>query len=495
MQSRLPQGLLDFADACYRQPLLLGIVLSILSSWYLIIDWGVVHKASLDMLWDISQYNRHASDTLHIPGSQVIAIVSRWFALDVVTAGYWVMVVTHALIVAVVVLIAQQLSFSLLSQWALLFLLLAHSNYNDFRTYITIEPLFWLLWLSAIYVLLRWHRSQSVMAIGLWLILLLIATRLNVAAWFWLLLFPFGALMWKPWRRKSVAYALLGYAVVVGVLLFLPLYHNYSPWSWLQKTVLNNPNLLAEVLSLDNNWVKNNDPVLSGIFVISGASSLILVRLLIMLSIAGVGLAIYGVQKRQYQMMTHDKLRIVVYAIGFDVFISVILLVLGEDKASILSFSTIFLCLLFSASGLSYIFKKIQAGHYSRLSVLVIVWCLVAYIASGFIIFGPKHGYRKAAADFFVAHYPQQVIGSNDSAFLFYTGSNPNDITESDDVIALSKQQRPKFYGYVKSRKKQLPIAWQGIEPIAIFSNPRGDQLRIYQLVGDAKSQQKRTID
>lgn len=466
----------------YQRPLLSGVVLSVLTSLYLIYDFAIVNYGALDMLWNIIQHNASPDSVpLRVAGSELIAVISAWLSVDVVFAGHFLMVVVHALITAVLLLIARRLEFSQMTQWALILLLLSHPNYNDFRAYIIVEPLFWLLWLAAVYCLLRWYRQRSILAIVLWLSLLLIGTYLSIAGWFWLLLFPFGALFWKPWRRKSVGYTLLGYAVIVGVLLFLPLYQGVSPIEWLMQSVVHNPNPLAEVLSLDNNWVKEEDRLLSSIFVLSGASSLIIVRLLIMLSIASLFLLVYAVLKKQYSIIESNLLRIMVYAVVFDVFISVVLLVLAKDGESILSFSTVFLCLFFSALGLSYVFKKMRAGHYSRLMVLVIVWCLVAYVANGFIIFGPKKDFLKTAAQEFVATHPTVTVHSNDALFLFYAGRSPDDVIESE-YTPLLNSKGSAYFAYSKSRKRDLPQRWQGLTPLATYANRRGDQLLIFPL-------------
>lgn len=471
----------------FRYPLPLGMILSILTSIYLIYDVAVVNYGSLDMLWNIQQFQKNIDHSVLLtPGTEPIAFISNLLGGRVVFSAYLVMVVTHALITGILILMARRLGFSLLTQWAFILLLLSHPNYNDFRVYIIIEPLFWLLWLAAIYCLLRWHRDRSVLAITLWLTLLLIGTYLSVVGWFWLLLFPFGALFWKPWRRKSVAYALLGYALIVGVLLFLPLYQGEAPIQWFMESVINNPNELAQVLSLDNNWVKEDDHLLSGVFIFSGASSLIIIRLLIMLSIVSLFLLIYAILKKQYQIINHNLLRIIVYAIVFDLFISIVLMILAKDGESVMSFSTVFLCLFFSALGLSYVFKKMQAGHYSRLTVLVIVWCLVAYIANGFIIFGPKKDYIKTAAQTFIAQYPTATVYSNDALFAFYTGNSPDDIIESD-YTPLLKSKDNTYYAYAQSRKKSLPKRWQAQTPLAIFANQRGDRLLIFTLDGTGR--------
>ncbi|PIE42031.1 MAG: hypothetical protein CSA47_02340, partial [Gammaproteobacteria bacterium] len=356
---------------CYRYPLAGGVLLSMLSSVYLIHDFAVVNRSALADLWRLQQPDSVADSVF----DSLLLALSRWFAVDVVGAGHLLMIIVHALLLVLLLLIAKQLCLAKISRWALIFLLLAHPSYNDFRAYILPEPLFWCVWLFAIWVLLKYYRSHTIAAIISWFVVFLLATQLTVAAWFWLLLFPFGALFWKPWRRKTVAYALLGYAVIVSILLFLPVYQGISPLDWVIETVVNNPNSLAEVLGLNqSNWVKEENSLMAGVFVFSGATSLVVIRVLIAFGLVCGGLVLYAVLRRQYTIIDQERLRILIYVAAFDLFISVLLFVLDKG-GSLVSFSLSLLLFLPAALGLSYIFKKMATQRYSRLSTLVIVWC------------------------------------------------------------------------------------------------------------------------
>ncbi len=462
----------------YRHPLAAMLMLAILSNIYLIVDYGVVNRSALSTLWSVAHDN---SNSLSVSVfAQLIAGVHWLTGLSYVNSAYLLMIVSYTGIAVLLLLIADWLGFSLLTQWSLIFLLLSHPNFCDFRSYIIVEPLFWLLWILAIYLLLRLYRTHTILSIVLWLILFLCATRLSVAAWFWLLLFPFGALFWKPWRRKSVAYALLGYAMIVGILLFLPIYQGTSPINWLQETIIANPQPLFDALRLkDNNWIKEGDILMSTVFVFSGAGSLILIRTMIGLSILCLMLAIYAVVKKQYQVINYDYLRIIIYAIIFDFIIAVTLLVLSADRSSVLSFSISLLLLLFASQGLSYVFKKISTGRYSRLSVLVIVWGLVAYFASGFIIFGPRQSHLKEAGLTFAKAYPDVVVYSENSEFLFYADKNPDIILSNDDAENLS-EIADFYYAYSKNHRSDLSPFWQSQKVVSRFVNNRDDELIIF---------------
>lgn len=464
---------------CYRHPLLCGVLLSVLSSLYLIHDYDVVNRSALPLLWGLQQAQTSSYDVF----SSLIDTVSQVFGISIVGAGQLLMVVANALVLALLLLIARQLFFAKFSRWALIFLVLSHPSYNDFRAYIIPEPLFWCCWLFAVYTLLKYYRSHTVGAIMLWFVIFLFATTLTVTAWFWLLLFPFGALFWKPWRRKSVTYALLGYAFIVGILLFLPVYQGTSPIRWFITTVLNNPNSLAEVLGLNqSNWVKEESSLMAGLFVFSGATSLVVVRGLISFGFVCAGLALYAILRRQYHIVDSERLRIVIYVICFDIFISVVLLVLNKDSGSVVSFSVSLLLFLFAALGLSYVFKKMATQRFSRLSVLVIVWCLVAYVASGFIIFGPRKDYLKTAGEYAKSHLQDKPIYANDPFFLFYVGENPAR-RATWQALAAAKTEHTFYYAYDKNRKHLLPQALQNKTPIKRFANRRGDELLIYQFV------------
>lgn len=461
----------------YSYPLLAGIALSIMSSLYLIVDLGIVNGSALLPLWQIAQ--QQEAPSLGVLG-YFITFLHHTFAIEVITAAYLIMVIIHALIMGLLLLMARCLSFSVFTRWSLIFVVLVHTSYNDFRSYILPEPLFWLCWLLAIYLLLLLHKNHTLWAIVSWLGIFLLASQLNVASWFWLLLFPFGALFWKPWRRKSVAYALLAYAVIISVLLFLPLYQGVSPIQWFSETLFDNPSRLSSVMSLNNNnWVQEDDHFMLAVLVISGALSLVVMRLVITLGVGCAFLAVYAVLKKQYRMIDGNILRIVIYAITFDLLISMLLLIVAEDKRTVLSFSTALLLMFFSALGLSYVLKKLFAGGYSRLTVLVIVWCLVAYLASGYIIFGSRKGYQREAGEFFVQRYGNATVYSNNSSFLFYVGKKPTQLYSlpSKGVGGLGGDF---YYAYDKFRSHDLPPLLATKKSLAQFSNRRGDTLFIY---------------
>ncbi len=291
------------AKFIYCQPLWSMLVLAVLTNLYLIADFDVINRSSLRAIWLLKTSHGENVSSLGDLG-HLIWLVHRVFGLSVVSSGHLIMVVCFSAIALVLIAMARFLSFSLTSQWALIFLLLSHPSFNDFRSYIIVEPLFWLFLLIALYILFRFHRSHSLLAIFSWFVILLVASRINIAAWFWLLLFPFGALFWKPWRRKSVSYALLGYAVIVGVLLLLPIYNGISPFQWLKESILTNPETLSQALSLENNnWTQEGDKFMTGVFIFSGATSLIIIRLLISFGLVCAFLATYSVVRKQYKVI------------------------------------------------------------------------------------------------------------------------------------------------------------------------------------------------
>ncbi len=462
----------------YRYPLLMGVILTIFSSCYLIVDYGVVNSSSLQILWQL-QHNDGLPETAL---GQIIWTIAKVFSLDYVFVGYLLMVMCHTFITVFLLLIAKLLYFSKLTRWALLFLLLCHPSYCDFRAYIIIEPVFWALWLGAVYAVLRYHKENTLLAIGIWFTILLICTHLTVSAWFWLLFFPFGALFWKPWRRRSVTYALLGYAIIVTVLLFLPIYGGQSPLQWFVETVINNPNVIIDVLGINqSNWVKEEDTLVASIFIITGATSLVIIRGAIVFGIISVVLAVYAVLKKQYRIANTEYMRILLYIVAFGTAITVIAFILDRDSGSLIPFSISLLLFLLAALGLSYVFRKIAHNRYSRLSTLVIIWVLVGYFASGFIIFGPKKDYLREAGEFTQKqkYYP---VYSNHSTVQFYLGNDPSKPSELEDIVPLIGYN-DFYYAYAKHRHSDIPQELGIYTPIHSFRNPRGDKVLIYHFV------------
>ncbi len=471
------QHLVPWAWRAYHRPLLMGVLLSLFTSIYLIADVVVINRSALPLLWQLQRDNLSGVSTF----GYLIKQLSIGLGCDLITAGRLLMVTCHALITALLLLMAKRLFFSKMSRWALIFLLLFNPSYDDFRTYLIVEPLFWCCWLLAIYSLLVFYRSHTVLAIGLWFVIFLVATQLTLVAWLWLLLFPFGALFWKPWRRKSVAYALLGYAIIVAGLVLFPFGEGDTLAQSFVRILIENPNSLADVLGLNqSNWIKEENSFMAGVFVFSGATSLVLIRTLIAFGVACTGLAAYAWWRRQYRIVDTEHLRILTYIVIFDLFISVILFVLDKDSGSLAPFSVSLLLFLPAALGLSYLFKHMLAGHYSRLSVLVIVWCLVAYVASSMIIFGPRRGYLYDAGRFAQQQLRDMPLYSNDRLFLYYAGDETG-ISTDWETLQVAAQEHRFYFAVAKHRRRPVASGLEKYQPIARFHNPRGDSLLIYQ--------------
>ncbi len=181
------------------------------------------------------------------------------------------------------------------------------------------------------------------------------------------------------------------------------------------------------------------------------------------------------------RVIAEDQRRIIQYAIAFDILISVMFFIADTDKQSLLGFSTSFLLLFFAALGLSYIWKKIQNGGYSRVSVLVIIWCLVAYLATGFIIFGPRKAHIKQAAEIFINEHPKASFYSNNRFFLFYGHKDPASILTPEMAKYLRRQQA-FFYAYEKNRNRLLPDFLAQETPRYSYQNRHGDTMLVYYL-------------
>jgi|GEM_PF-4364033 len=470
----------------YSFPLRSAVLLSIISSLYLIANSDVINRSALPLLWRIK-----TGQPPEKPLEYLIGLSAQLTGLATLDASYLLMIIAHAIIIILLVLIAKRLGLSLFSQWLLVFLLLCHPTYNDFRIYILLEPIFWCLWLLAVYLLISYYRSHSVIAILAWLSIFIISTSLMIAGWFWLLLFPFGALFWKPWRRKSVIYALLAYAFITFLLLLLPTHNHTASIRWLINTVITHPDRLSAILSLHkSNWVNEENSLLAGVFVFSGATSLVLVRSIIAFGLIPASLTIYAFGKKQVLIIPQEQRRMLIYIIGFDIFISVVLFILNEDSGSVVSFSLSLILLLFAALGLSFVIKKITAAHYPKVVTLVIMWCLVGYFASAYIRFGPQKDYLREAGQRF-AQQSTIDLRSNNAFLLFYADENPSNTLSWPQADLMRRSGQRFFYAYDKNRNSPLPESLKALSPTQRFSNRRGDQLLIYQFAQGKAVQSK----
>ncbi len=143
IKNSFSQTLRQLAMVVYRYPLVSMAVLAVLTNIYLIFDYGVVNRSALSMLWAVEQGSTdNASVSVF---SQLISGVHSLTGLSYIHSAYFLTIASYTGIALLLLLISRWLGFSLLAQWSLIFLLLSHPNFCDFRSYIIVEPLFWLL--------------------------------------------------------------------------------------------------------------------------------------------------------------------------------------------------------------------------------------------------------------------------------------------------------------------------------------------------------------
>ncbi|MPV85157.1 hypothetical protein [Ostreibacterium oceani] len=467
----------------YRHPIAVGMLLSVISGVYLIADYGIINRAALLPMWQLQQMEltQPAQSPYEVFG--ILGVVGHWLhdglGLSLTASVYGLLLVVHAGIIGLILLITQRLQLALLTQWILLFLVLCHPNYNDFRTYLMNEPIYWLIWLVGVYVLLRFYRERPVFTGIIWIVLFLLAGQLSLAAWFWLLLFPFGAFLIKDWRSKSVFIALVCYAAVMILLMLFPLYHGESPLHFFIE-IAGQTNRLSDWLRLNNAaWLDESDRLIPAIFVFSGATSIVLIHMMMSLGLVCGLLAFYAWRKKQYQVVHSAYLSLLIYVFIFDILVAILLWVFAAEYSGLYFFASVFLIFILAALGLSYVFKKLLTHRYPRHFSLVIIWCLVAYFASGYIIFGPTKTHIKAAGSYAKATLTDYPIYANDETFLYYAGRHPEH-TASPTFVTELQQIRTFYYAYNKNRKRALPEILANKEPIYQTANSHNDILYLY---------------
>ncbi len=471
----------------YERPIISAFFISLITGIYLFYDIGVINASSLEFFWNIESLNGFYSEIYSDHGffALCIALLSKVTGFSLETSGQVIMLFSHGFIAVFLLLIAKDLKFSNLSCWVLIFLLLAHSSYNNFRSYIISEPIYWLLWLSAIYVLIKYYKKNLPLVLAVWVFNLLIATQVNIVAWFWLLLFPIGLLFWPKWQRKSVVYALLIYLVLVTIALFIPIYDGISAYETFVDSFWENSSSFAEMLNLkSSDWVQD-DEFMSTIFIFSGAFSLVLVRSVVAFGLIGTFLAIYAFVKKQTNIIMTSKFQFLLYLLIFDILSTVILFIFSINKNSTVYFTSTFILLLFACLGLSYILKKIQFNKYTKLTSLVIVWILVGYFASGLISFGPNKSYQKKAGVYLKSNKEKQTkLISNSRYVLFYSQNNPENQVDVEQIkkriIRANLIKEKLVLAFRLNRKRTIPVFLENKKIALEFQNKRGDKVLIY---------------
>lgn len=459
--------------------LLVGAVLSIVTGLYLLFEYQVINRNAINLLWRINN-ELPATDSQSPILYYSIQFISSITNLSAITVAHFIMLSAHAGIIVFSLKIVKTLNFSITSQWAVIFLLISHPAYNDFRTYIIAEPIYWLCWLAAIYAILTYHRTHLIYVIFVWLGLFFIASYISILAWLWIFVFPFGLLFWSSWRKKSVIYALIAYVIIATILFYIPFHDERSGFQIFFDIFHDINQFFKQTLAnFASDWLDADDPWFAGVYLFSGGLSLILLRLVMSFGIVCGLLLLYCYNTRLYTVMSRSQRQFLLYVVIFDILSLSFISILEFNFVSSIYFSTAFILLLFAALGLATIFRKIYFAKYPKHYVLIFVWFMVAYFASSYLSFGPNKAYLKSAG---LDYENSSKVYSNNGLFLFYADKNPNELT-NPEFINFIGEKTPFYYAFDQGRDEQsVPTNLVETAIVAEYMNEHQDKIIIYYI-------------
>jgi len=443
--------------------------------------------------------------------SVLIYFTSLSTHLSLTVAAYVLDALFSMLSVLMFIGIVQQLSGQALQHkkrilwFAALVILMAH-EFNSTRSYIVRDHGFWAFYLSSLFLLVRYVEVlRWPYAFG-WGITLVIATLFRIEGIIFLLLFPYVL-----WFRTSLSYwqrtksflqlsfipLLLG-VVVFGWLIFHPeislaslgrmqdvvfqIFHAGGMiWQRFQASA---QGFAHSVLTTDS---------FSEASMVFFLTILVwyFVKVVINLSLIYSALAAYAVFRQA--LIWKNSSRFVV--LGY-LFINLVVtgLFLAEhlflSKRYLIALSLILM--LWVPFALDRLFQQWQERQLKSWMAGVVVVMLCVSAIGGVVRFGYSKDYMRQAGDWLAFHVEaNDSLYSNDYQIMYYSKHFDNDIFQKikeykqEDVLA---EGRWKDYDYLALRVSKKDFSsGHGIvneitrAPVKIFSNARGDQVRIYK--------------
>lgn len=141
------------------------------------------------------------------------------------------------------------------------------------------------------------------------------------------------------------------------------------------------------------------------------------------------------------------------------------------------------------------IMKRNSLRH--RLFLILMVVYMAIYTISGVVDFGHSKAYVHTAGDWIATHVPaNQSLYANDFQLMYYTQHFDNKIFRllpeylKDDAITQGKWKQYDYLALrlgnrVKGKTNELIHELEGMTPVQVFSNKRGNRVVVYKVRGE----------
>jgi hypothetical protein len=432
--------------------------------------------------------------------SLIIHYFSTLTHFSVETAAYILDGLFSLISVLTFISIVRFISPSIRILWlAALVILLAH-EFNSVRQYIVRDHGFWAFYLISFFYLLRYFRDHHWRDAVVWSISLIIATLFRIEGAIFVLLVPLSALLQckQPFFKKIKSFLQLNTLLILGVIAFMIVIkmHKTLQLARLEEVyyqLMNGMGTLIDrfavlKLALAKNILVPDSEHESGTVLLLMLSSWYVFSVVINLSVIYSVLVVYAWLKRAMRAESYVYLACCTYIL-VGTLITAIFLVdhMFLSKRYLMALSLILM--LWVPFALNELLKK---WPLQKWPILAAIFFIVVSSLGGIFDFGYSKKYIHDAGQWLSVNVPSNAtLYSNDYQLMYYSHHFDNTIFEKArefadiKVIADSKW---KQYDYLALRvnKKELDDKTNVLNEIRyplvqVFSNKRGDQIRIYR--------------
>lgn len=436
--------------------------------------------------------------------SVLIYFLSYFTHLTLMTSAYVLDALFSVISVITFISIIRQLGGSKRVLWlAAVTILLAH-EFNSIRQYIVRDHGYWAFYLLSISLLLQYFTTCRWYYAFFWGVSLLLATLFRVEGTVFLVLLP-----WCIWYHSTLTFwqkvkgflqlniipLTIGMAVF-GWLIFHPeislaslgrmqefvfqLFHAGGVvWQRFQASA----DAFAHSALTSDSWVEANLVFLLAVLM------WYVVKVVTNLSLVYSGLVAYGVSRKTFSLSRAASVVVVGYLV-VNILITCIFLFehLFLSKRYLIALSLILM--LAVPFALDRLIVEWKMPKHRQWVMPVVFLLVIASSLGGIFDFGYSKLYMRNAGDWLAENVPANAtLYCNDYQIMYYSQHFGNDIfqkvKEYSEVKVLTNS-RWKAYNYVALRvsKKTEGDVLHAIkqEPVRIFENSRGDQIRIYKI-------------
>lgn len=497
-----------------KWPIFLGILVSLLLSYLATLHTivnpdGICYLMSAEEIGNASiQSAMHLCAQSHWPLlSLLIHGVVKVTHLSYLHAAYTLNAFFSALSVCMFMLIVKEAGASKrIIALAGAVILLSH-EFNAVREYIIRDHGFWALYLTSIWLLIRYFQSPSIKLASTWYLSLIIATLFRIEGAIFLLAMPFSAWAHTDYtlkERSKMFLQLYSPSILIGLILLMGLvfyphqvFHNLGRFNEVVVQIQHGFTLIAERFStakqqLANHVLTSDSANKAGLVLVLMMGSWYIASVVLNLSWGYAFLAAYAWIKKITPQQRAWHTIIAYLIINILITMTFLLERFFLSKRYLIALSLILM--LWVPFTLDHLWKHKKTVRY-QLGIIVISCIIAASAVSGIVDFGYSKQYIEEAGDWISSSVPPAAkLYANDYQLMYYSKHYGNGLfTLLPSYVTLEPIAHNKWqeYDYIairltKHEKHPLPAMDQfTLSPIQKFTNKRGDKVLIYKINHD----------